>query len=69
MTNDTTTRYDGELQAALEKVKSEIIDGLEHGFFEFGISGELINGGKSRLTIWAGKNYRFVIPPRRPKGK
>jgi hypothetical protein len=35
---------------------------VEHGFFDFSITCEVIQNGRRRLTIKAGKNYQFVIP-------
>jgi hypothetical protein len=51
-----------ELQRALGKLLATIEDGLDHGFFEIGIAGELMKDRKRRLTIRAGKTFRFVIP-------
>jgi hypothetical protein len=51
-----------ELQRALEKLEAEIRDGLRHGFFEYTITGEVIQGGKRRVLIKAGKSYLFIIP-------
>jgi len=51
-----------ELRQALQKLESEVREGLGHGFFELSVSCEVIKGGKRRLTIKAGKSYQFVIP-------
>jgi len=50
-----------EVNRALSLLQSEILEGLRHGFFDLSVSGELIKGGKRRLTIPAGKSYQFVI--------
>ena len=52
-----------ELRQALQKLESEVLEGLGHGFFELSVSCEVIKDGKRRLTIKAGKSYQFVIPP------
>ena len=69
MTAVTESRNDSELRAALEKLESEIIEGLEYGFFELTVSGERIKDGKSRLTIRGGKSHRYVIPPSKPRAQ
>jgi hypothetical protein len=51
-----------ELRQALQKLESEVREGLGHGFFELSVSCEVIKDGKRRLTIKAGKSYQFVIP-------
>jgi hypothetical protein len=51
-----------ELRQALQKLESEVLEGLGHGFFELSVSCEVIKDGKRRLTIKAGKSYQFVIP-------
>lgn len=47
---------------ALMRIEFAVREGLEHGFFEFSITCEVIKDGKRRLTIKAGKSYQFVIP-------
>jgi hypothetical protein len=51
-----------ELERALRRLETEVREGLQHGFFDFSISCEVIKDGKRRLTIKAGKSYQFVIP-------
>jgi len=51
-----------EMERALRRLESEVREGLEHGFFDLSITCEVIKEGKRRLTIKAGKSYRFVIP-------
>ena len=46
----------------LNKLCAEVREGVKHGFFEYTIKCELINGSKRRLQIGAGKNYQFTIP-------
>ncbi len=52
----------GELQRVLEVVKKEIVTGLQHGEFEFSISGERAKTGKHHLRIKAGRVHRFEVP-------
>ena len=47
---------------ALKRVLAEIQSGLQHGYFEFGLTCEVIGRGQRRLQLRAGKNYQFVIP-------
>jgi hypothetical protein len=51
-----------EMERALRRLETEVREGLEHGFFDFSITCEVIKDGKRRLTIKVGKSYRFVIP-------
>jgi RNase P/RNase MRP subunit p29 len=46
----------------LKQLVSVVKDGLKHGFFEFGVSGEIVKDRKRRLTIKAGKSHQFTIP-------
>ena len=57
-----TTVAQSELDAAVEKLLVEVREGVKHGFFDISISCEIMHGQKRRLTIKAGKNYRFIIP-------
>ena len=36
--------------------------GLKHGFFDYSIACEIVNGGKRQLVIRAGKTHKFTIP-------
>ena len=51
-----------EFQRAMERLESEIREGMRHGFFELSVACEVIKDGKRRLIIRAGKSYQFVIP-------
>ncbi len=46
----------------MERLTREVRDGLQHGFFELTVAGEIVKSGKRGLTIKAGKNHRFIIP-------
>ena len=50
-----------QLEEALRRLRKEVEEGLEHGFFDFGLSCEVVKGRKRRFLIRAGKNYQFVI--------
>jgi hypothetical protein len=43
--------------------KTLIIDGLQHGFFQYSIACEVGNGGKRHLIISAGKSHKFTLRP------
>lgn len=47
----------------LRKLNEIVLDGLEHGFFEYTVTCELMNNQKRRLVIKAGKSHQFTIPP------
>ncbi len=51
-----------ELSAAISRIHMEIVGGLQHGFFSFKVTGEIINGKKRKVIVEAGKKYQFVIP-------
>ena len=58
----TDSHHKSQIDQAKERLIREIEDGLRHGFFDFAVAGEMVNGKKRRMTIKAGKNYRFTIP-------
>jgi hypothetical protein len=41
---------------------TELHEGLRHGFFEYGLTCEVIGSNRRRLQLHAGKNYQFIIP-------
>lgn len=43
-------------------ILQELLQALKHGFFEFKLTGELIQGGKRKLIFKAGKSHQFIIP-------
>lgn len=57
-----TDRNKSVLNQAMDRLSREVIDGLQHGFFELTVSCEIVNGKKRGLTIKAGKNHRYTIP-------
>lgn len=50
-----------ELDRALRKLIEEVRSGVEHGFFEYSVRCEIVNGRKRCLVIRAGKSHRYVI--------
>jgi len=50
------------LDHALGRLVAEVYDGVRHGYFEFGLTCEVVNQERRRLTIRAGKTYQFTIP-------
>ena len=59
---DGETTQTSELTRALEKLEQIVRDGLQHGFFECVVRGEIVNSGqKRRLVIRAGKSHQFTI--------
>lgn len=52
----------GQVREVLERLDGLIIDGLQHGFFDYSITCEIGNGGKRHLVIRAGKSHKFTIP-------
>jgi hypothetical protein len=51
----------GQVDRALAKLREIVWQGLEHGFFECTVVGEIIHERKRRLLIKAGKSFQFVI--------
>ena len=54
--------YGGQLCEALDRLRSLVVDGLKHGFFDYSISCEIGNKGRRQLVIRAGKSHKFTIP-------
>ena len=50
-----------QLDKALTKLMSEVREGLRHGFFEYHVRCEIVNGHKRQLVLEAGKKYKFTI--------
>ena len=51
----------GDLMSACEHMVRELVDGVQHGFFEMSVTVETMQSKKRSITIKAGKSYRFVI--------
>ncbi len=54
--------YGGQLGEALGRLRSLVVEGLKHGFFDYSISCEVGNKGRRQLVIRAGKSHKFTIP-------
>ena len=50
------------VNAMVHRVLSEVHEGLQHGYFDFRLTCEMVGQGRRRLQLHAGKNYQFVIP-------
>ena len=46
----------------LSRVRKEIVAGLQHGEFEFTMSGERTKDGKYHVRVKAGRIHRFSVP-------
>ena len=49
-------------ERAITRLLAELYAGLQHGYFEYSITCEVIGQSRRRLTIHAGKAYQFMIP-------
>lgn len=62
-TQTTTNRVAGpQLEVALTFLRRVVLDGLDHGHFDFSVSCEIGKGGRRELLIRAGKSEKFTIP-------
>lgn len=52
----------GQVQEALCRMEALLVDGLKHGFFDYSVTCETVNGGRRLLIIRAGKSHKFTIP-------
>jgi hypothetical protein len=59
---DRDGHTDERVESMLNRVSSEIREGLRHGHFRFAIICETKDGGKRIVVFEAGKSYRFLIP-------
>lgn len=50
-----------DIDDALQKVTTEVLEGLKHGFFECSITCETIKGNDRRLLLKSGKSHSFVL--------
>jgi hypothetical protein len=50
-----------QFREALDRLKGLVVDGLKHGFFDYSIACETLNG-KLQFVIRAGKSHKFTIP-------
>ena len=54
-------REQGQLSEAMEAISKAVMDGLKHGYFEYGLTCEIKNNDKRQLTLKAGKTTRYHI--------
>jgi hypothetical protein len=55
--------YADPAQSALVLLETLVVEGLEHGHFEYALSCELGTHGRRLLIIKAGKSHNFTIEP------
>jgi hypothetical protein len=51
-----------QFEKFLTKLMAEVREGIRHGFFDYRLRGEVVNGRKRQLILEAGKKYKFTIP-------
>jgi hypothetical protein len=51
-----------QFEKFLAKLMAEVREGIRHGFFDYRLRGEVVNGRKRQLILEAGKKYKFTIP-------
>ena len=51
-----------QMKDLLTQVEREIRAGLNHGFFEMSIRGEIGREGRRQVTILSGKSHKFTVP-------
>jgi hypothetical protein len=51
-----------QFREAIDKLERIVVEGLKHGSFDYSIACEVVNGGKRKLVIRAGKIHKFTIP-------
>jgi hypothetical protein len=54
-------REGSQLSKALAQIKILVLDGVQHGFFEFSISCGIVSGGRREILIRGGKSHKFTI--------
>ena len=51
----------GQTAEALAHIEKVVIDGLNHGFFDYTITCQIVKGGTRQLVVRAGKSHQFNI--------
>jgi len=51
------------IKEMLDKITSEVIQGIKHGFFRYEIEGESLHSGRREIIFKAGKSHKFHIAP------
>jgi hypothetical protein len=54
--------YGPQLRDALNCIEALVVGGLQHGFFEYSLTGEIGKDGRRQLVIRAGMSHKFTIP-------
>ena len=54
--------YGRQLREVLDRIEGLVVDGLRHGFFDYGLACEIGKDGRRQLLIRAGKSHKFTIP-------
>lgn len=53
---------ENQFNKLLNRMKDEVLLGVQHGFFEYSIGGE-IKQGKIHVTMKAGRSHKFIFSP------
>ena len=61
-TNTPVCRGGPRFVEAFDRLARVLVDGLQHGFFDYSLSCEVVKGGKRQFVIKAGKSHLFTIP-------
>jgi hypothetical protein len=56
-----TSEQPSGLEVVISFLEKEVREGVRHGFFDYELKCEVINGKRRRLTLKAGKSHQFVI--------
>ena len=62
--NDTTGHREGgepSVETVVDRLVAIVRDGIAHGHFDFRITGRDGSGGRTEVTIAAGKMHRFLL--------
>ena len=58
---DQISQSQGKLEAIFDYLRTIIMEGLRHGFFDYKIACETGNHKRRKLVITAGKSQKFTI--------
>src|SRR5262245_47052691 len=54
--------YGPQLRDALDRIKGLVVDGLQHGLFEYSLACEIGKDGRRQLLNRAGKRHKLAVP-------
>jgi hypothetical protein len=54
--------YGRQLREVLDRIEELVVDGLQHGFFDYSLVCEIVKDRRRQLVIRAGKTHKFSIP-------